>query len=138
MFAYVVYNIYFYFIIFLKMIVKTTTISARVPVDIANALKYTCKKRGINMSKYLTEIVTTPRSDVNIGSEIEFPSDFKPVLSVLGGGGVGLLVYKMIKTYMPIENYSEEVIENTAILCAIAAGLGSAVAIDKLISNDDE
>lgn len=119
------------------MMVKTTTISARVPVDIANALKYTCKKRGINMSKYLTEIVTTPRSDANIGSEIEFPSDLKPVLAVLGGGGIGLLVYKLLKTYMPTENHTEETIENTAILCAMAAGLGSAIAIDKLISNED-
>lgn len=118
--------------------IKTTTISARVPVDIANALKYTCKRRGINMSKYLTEIVTTPRSDVNIGSEIEFPIDFKPVLSVVGGCGIGLLVYKLLKTYMPTENYSEEVIENTAILCAITAGLGSVLAIDKLISNKGE
>jgi hypothetical protein len=137
MFAYVVYIIYFYCINIFKMMVKTTTISARVPVDIANALKYTCKKRGINMSKYLTEIVTTPRSDANIGSEIEFPSDLKPVLAVLGGGGIGLLVYKLLKTYMPTENHTEETIENTAILCAMAAGLGSAIAIDKLISNED-
>lgn len=118
--------------------VKTTTISARVPVDIANALKYTCKKRGINMSKYLTEIVTTPRSNANITSENEFPSDLKPVLAVVGGGGIGLLVYKLIKRYMPTENYSEEVIENTAIICAIASGLGSVIAIDKLISNEGE
>lgn len=118
--------------------VKTTTISARVPVDVANALKLACKKKGINMSKYFTEIITTPRNDVNIGSEIEFPSDLKPVLSVLGGGGIGLLVYKILKTYMPNENYSEEVIENTAIICAMAAGIGSAIAIDKLISSEGE
>ena len=115
------------------MIVKTATISARVPIDIATALKETCRLQNINMSKYLTEMVTTPRSAPNIGARTTFPSDLKPVLAILGGGGVGLLVYKLLKEYMPTENYTDEVIENTAILCALAAGLGAVISLDKLL-----
>lgn len=122
------------------MDLKTTTISARVPVDVANMLKYSCKKNGMNMSKYLTQIATSPQNNnslapgglVNVDN-IELPSEIKTVLSALGGAGVGLLVYKLIKVYMPRDKFEDDTIENIALLSGIASGLGSVIAIDKLI-----
>jgi hypothetical protein len=117
---------------------KTTTISARVPVDIANMLKESCNKNGVNMSKYLTHIVTTPNTNVLssgglLVDKTELPSEVKTVLSALGGAGVGLLIYKLIKTYMPKDEFEENTIESIAVLCAFASGIGSVVAFDKLI-----
>ena len=117
---------------------KTTTISARVPVDVANMLKHSCNKNGVSMSKYLTHIVTTPNAN-SVSSEgllidkTELPSEIKTVLSTLGGAGIGLLVYKLVKAYMPKDEFEEGVIESVAVLCAFASGIGSVVAIDKLI-----
>jgi hypothetical protein len=125
------------------MIEKTTTISARVPVDVANMLKHSCKQNGMNMSKYLTQIVTTPQNNNSLASgglvnvdDIKLPSEIKAVLSALGGAGIGLLVYKLIKAYMPRDKFEEDTIENIALLSAIASGLGSVIAIDKLIRKE--
>lgn len=122
------------------MIEKTTTISARVPVDIANMLKHSCKQKGTNISQYLTQIVTTPPNNISLGSggivnvdNIELPSELKTVLSALGGAGIGLLVYKLIKAYAPKDKLEDSAIENIALLCATVSGLGSVIAIDKLI-----
>lgn len=122
------------------MIEKTTTISARVPVDVANMLKHSCKQNGTTMSKYLTQIATTPQNTNSLASgglvnvdNVELPSEIKAVLSALGGAGVGLLVYKLIKAYMPRDKFEEDTIENIALLSGIASGLGSVIAIDKLI-----
>jgi hypothetical protein len=119
---------------------KTTTISARMPVDVANMLKNSCKQNGMTMSKYLTAIATTPQNNASLGSvglvdvdNIELPSEIKAVLSALGGAGIGLLVYKLIKTYMPRDKFEDDTIENIALLSGIASGLGSVIAIDKLI-----
>ncbi len=120
---------------------KTTTISARVPVDVANMLKHSCKQNGMNMSKYLTQIATRPQNNNSLAvgglinvDNIELPSEIKAVLSALGGAGVGLLVYKLIKVYMPRDKFEDDTIENIALLSGIASGLGSVIAIDKLIS----
>jgi hypothetical protein len=122
------------------MIQKTTTISARVPVDVANMIKNSCKQNGMSMSKYLTQIATTPQNNSSFQSgglvnvdKIELPSEIKPFLSALGGTGVGLLVYKLIKAYMPRDKFEDETIENIALLSAIASGLGSVIAIEKLL-----
>lgn len=122
------------------MIEKTTTISARVPVDVANMIKHSCKENGTTMSKYLTQIVTSPQNNNFLASgglvnadDIKLPSEIKSVLTALGGAGIGLLVYKLIKAYMPRDKFEEDTIENIALLSAIASGLGSVVAIDKLI-----
>ena len=119
---------------------KTTTISARVPVDVANMLKHSCKQNGMNMSKYLTAIATTPQNNNSLASgglvnvdNVELPSEIKTVLSALGGAGIGLLVYKLIKAYMPRDKFEDDTIENIALLSGIASGLGSVIALDKLI-----
>lgn len=126
------------------MIPKTTTISARIPSDVADMLKKSCEQKGINVSKYLTNMITSPTVNgnshissnklvLNDFESFELPSELKSVLSALGGTGVALIVYKLIKTYMPQDKFEKDTIENIALLSAIASGLGSVIAIDKLL-----
>jgi hypothetical protein len=118
------------------MSVKTEVISARIPVDTAKIIREAVAKSGLTMSRYLTEVVTQPQSlekTPNLTSK-DLPKEVNSMLSAVGGAGLGLLVYKVLKTYMPKDRFSEEQIDNIAIISALASGLGSYIALNKMIN----
>ena len=41
------------------MSIKTTTLSVRVPIDVATMVANTCKQRGINRNQLLTECIAS-------------------------------------------------------------------------------
>jgi hypothetical protein len=120
---------------------KTVVISARVPVDVANMIKQACKHENITTSKYLQKIVESPSTTpkmINGGiltssDSFEIPKEIKTILSAFGGVGVGTLVYNLLQRHLPNDRFTEEQRDNISVLCAIASGVGSIIAIDKLL-----
>jgi hypothetical protein len=123
---------------------KSVVISARVPVDIANMIKHACKTQNLTTSKYLQQIVEQPSTTPKLSrggivvpnNNVDIPKELKPILSAVGGIGVGTIVYKLLKTYLPDDKFTEEQKENISILCAIASGIGGLIAIDKLLERE--
>jgi len=121
---------------------KTTVISARIPVDIAEMVKKTCLQRNISMSNYLTQVITDPQTPTfSKGGTVNTPGiavneDLKAILSGLGGLGIGMVVYKLLNAYLPRDKFTEEEIESYSFLGSMACGIGSAFAINKIIKND--
>jgi hypothetical protein len=125
------------------MSIKTKIISARVPVDIAEMIKKSCETNNVSVSKYLTEIVTNPGNvdKFQLGGIVDInkntvPKEIEGILSAFGGLGVGMVVYKVLKAYMPRDKFDEDTIENFALLGSIACGLGSFIGIDKLLKDE--
>jgi hypothetical protein len=120
---------------------KSVVISARVPVDIANMIKQSCKTQNLTTSKYLQQIVKQPSTTPKLSkggivvpsNNVDIPKELKPILTAVGGIGVGTIVYKLLKTYLPDDKFTEEQKENISLLCAIASGIGGLIAIDKLL-----
>jgi hypothetical protein len=120
---------------------KTVVISARVPVDVASMIKQACKHENISTSKYLQKIVESPSTTpkmVNGGvlisnDVIEIPKEIKSILVAFGGVGVGTIVYNLLQTHLPKDKFTDEQRDNISILCAIASGFGSLIALEKLV-----
>ena len=123
---------------------KSVVISARVPVDVANMIKNVCKTEKISTSKYLQKIVESPSTSLNFQSggivplnkSFEIPKEVKPILSAVGGLGIGTIVYNLLQTYLPKDKFTTEQRDNISILCAIASGIGGLIAIEKLIEKE--
>lgn len=116
---------------------ETKVISARVPVDVAKMFENACKQRGLSKSKYLGEIITTPlpvaTSTMAAGGEIEIPDDVADAIAVVGGAGVGLLVYKALKTSLPDDKFTSAEKEIYSSILAIGAAFLSGYGIHKLV-----
>jgi hypothetical protein len=121
---------------------KTAVISARVPLDIANLIKTKCKSENISTSKYIQKMALQPPAKpskvIRIQSQpvkaLDLPEDIKSVLSIVGGVGVGTIVYKCLMTYLPdgyFETESDK--EDVALIASVASGLVGLIAIDKLL-----
>jgi len=123
---------------------KTVVISARVPVDVANMIKQTCKIEKISTSKYLQKIVESPSTSISSANgrivipnqNFEMPKEIKHLLSAIGGVGVGTLVYKILQAHLPEDKFTDEQRDNISILCSIAAGLGGVFVLDKLLERE--
>lgn len=115
---------------------KTTTISCRVPVDVANTLKKSAKARGLTTSKAMTELITqpaVPSTQFAKGGQIEVPSDIHKTLATFGGGtAIGLLVYQLLSRYMPRDKYTEEEVKQWSAILGISAGVLGAIGIHNL------
>lgn len=121
--------VYFYFM-------ETKVISARVPLDIANMFENACKQKGITKSKYLGEILTTPlpvTATMAAGGETDIPDEVNQFISLVGGAGIGLLVYKLMQAGLPDERFSKAEKDAYSAVLAIAAGFISGYGINKLI-----
>ena len=126
------------------MIKDTVVISARVSKDIADMIKKASENEGISTSKYISNIVTSTGkpnfstggllvSDVN---NYELPEELQEVLSAVGGAGVGMLVYNILKTYLPKDKMDKEMIDNVSLLGAVASGLVGFLALDSLLKKE--
>ena len=119
---------------------KTTTISCRVPVDVADALKKSAKAKGLTTSKAMTELITrpaVPSTQFADGGQIEVPSEIHKTLATFGGGtAIGLLTYQLMSRYMPRDKYTEDEIKQWSALLGITAGVLGAIGIHNLGSDE--
>lgn len=123
---------------------KTKVISARVPIDVAEAFESACKHKGLTKSKYLTNIMSTPNTyelqTMSQGGlvvdDIKLPEEVKTILSTSGGLLIGSLVYKSIQMGLQDKpQYTKEDVNLYAIIGAVACGLGSAFGIHAMLQD---
>ena len=120
---------------------KTVVISARVPVDIANMIKHSCKTNNMTTSKFLQNMVENPSTSIKkanggnviIADNVQLPHMAKGLLSAVGGVGAGTIVYKLLQAHLPKDLFTQDEIDGISIVGAIAGGLGGLIAVDKLI-----
>jgi hypothetical protein len=121
---------------------KTTTVSARVPVDIGKMVERTCKQRGISKSALIGELLTqAPSKPINKGvggailnTKSTMPEEARSVIAAAGGLGVGMLVYNVLDNHLPEEKFSTpQMKKDVATICAITIGLGAVFGIAKLL-----
>lgn len=123
---------------------KTKTISARVPLDIAEMVENACKHKGVNKSQLITSLITqTPNKPMAEGGfvaktiEVDtMPEEIKTILAAGGGLGVGMLVHNVLDEHLPYDRFkNEEVRDNVIMLCAIAVGMGTVLGLTRLLKN---
>lgn len=117
---------------------KTATISIRVPEDLKKMIQDICDTKQITMTDYcvtsLTPLKQTPQvsavalQKLDRGGKVaqfEVPESLTNVLSVLGGLGIGIIVYNALKSSLKDnkKEWTDEKIEAIAVI----AGLGSSV-----------
>lgn len=120
---------------------KTVVISARVPVDIANMIKQSCKANNMTTSKFLQNMVENPSTSIKkanggnviIADNVQLPDVVKGLLSTTGGLGAGTIVYKILQAYLPKDYFTQDQIDGISIGGAIAGGFVGFIAVDKLI-----
>jgi hypothetical protein len=117
---------------------KTATISIRVPEDLKAMIQGICENKGITMTDYcvtsLTPLSQTPPvsavalQKMDRGGKVEpfeVPDNLTNALSILGGLGVGIIVYNSLKKSLAKNSpeWTEEKIEGISII----AGIGSSI-----------
>jgi len=116
---------------------KSKVISARVPLDIAEMFEKTCKQRGITKSKYLVDHITSPGIQTfDNGGIVELPSEVGDLLSVVGGTGIGLLLFRIVNNGLKEKDYTENERLLFAGTCAIAGGLLSGSLLKQITNGD--
>lgn len=118
---------------------KSKTISARVPLDIAEMVENTCKQRGLNKSQLIGELITQAPSKQNFkgGGAVQtssIPEEVKSLLAGAGGLGVGMLVHNVLDEHLPVDRFkSEDSRQDIILLCSIAVGMGALLGISSLL-----
>lgn len=117
---------------------KTATISIRVPEDLKKMIQEICDTKGVTITDYCVTSLTPikqvpPVSAVALQkldrggkvAQFEVPENLTNVLSVIGGLGIGIIVYNALKSSLKDnkKEWTEEKIEAVSII----AGLGSSV-----------
>lgn len=120
---------------------ESRVISARVPSDVADLFDKACISKGKTKSSYMVELMTMPSLPAKRGSlpmvnDTEIPEEIKALLSGIGGVGVGYVIFKIIKAYMPKEKFTDEEITVYASIGAISCGLATAYGLTKLMANE--
>ena len=116
----------------------TRTISARVPLDVADMFDKLAEAKGLTKSKYMTSMITSPQAHevttFAIGGQVatEVPDEIKDVLSAFGGVAVGVLLYKVVNNALNPKAYDENERMLMAGACAIAGGLLSSRLIKEM------
>jgi hypothetical protein len=122
---------------------KTKTISARVPLDIAEMVENACKHKGVNKSQLITSLITQAPNKPNMaqGGVVaktmnvdSMPEEVRHLLSAGGGLGVGLLVHNVLDEYLPTDKFdNEQIRKDIILLAAIAVGMGAMFGLSKLL-----
>jgi len=113
-------------------------ISARVPSDIAEMFEKACKQQGLTKSKAMSQMIATPNLPVKQmakGGALEIPDELMSTLAPVGGAGVGILTYQLVKSYFPKDKFTEEQIDGYAWILSIAAGFGGMFLLDSIGKN---
>lgn len=117
---------------------ETKIISARVPVDIAEMFEKSCKQQGLTKSKALSQMIAQPDLSPTVMakggdvSSIKVPDELMSTLAPVGGVGVGIITYQLVKSYFPKDKFTEEQIDGYAWILSIAAGFGGMFLFDNL------
>lgn len=116
------------------MSTKTTTLSVRVPIDVATMVANTCKQRGINRNQLLTECIAS-QGVVNVnsfdkGGVTPMNKELTDVLIGLGSLATGMTIFHILKKHLP-KSWSEEQREMVAGICAVGGGIGMLYGLDK-------
>jgi hypothetical protein len=112
---------------------KTTTLSVRVPLDVAEMVANRCLERGINRNKLLTEYIASEGvygvNSFNQGGEIA-PSLLTDVLVGVGAVASGTCIYHLLKNNLP-ETWTDDQREIASIVSGIATGLAMVYGLGK-------
>jgi hypothetical protein len=113
---------------------KTTTLSVRVPLDVAEMVANRCLERGINRNQLLTEYIASEGvygvNSFNQGGEV-MPSILNDILIGVGSVATGTCVYHLLKNNLP-ESWSDDQREIASIVSSIATGLALFYGIKKI------
>lgn len=117
---------------------KTTTLSVRVPLDVAEMVNNRCLQMGINRNQLLQEYIASEGvygvNSLNQGGEV-MPSILNDLLVGVGSVATGTCVYHLLKNNLP-KSWTEEQVELVSMASAIASGLGMAYGLVKAIKRD--
>lgn len=117
------------------MSIKTTTLSVRVPIDVAETVANTCKQRGISRNQLLTECIAS-QGVVGVNNfakgGVAEPMDDTLIQILIGIGslGVGTTVFHLMKNNLP-KSWDSETIEAVSMVSAIASAFAVAYGLDK-------
>lgn len=117
------------------MSIKTTTLSVRVPIDVAEMVSNTCKQRGINRNQLLTECIAS-QGVVGVNNfakgGIAEPMDetLTNVLIGIGGVATGTVVYHLLKNNLP-KTWENDTREMVSMVSAIASAFAMIYGLEK-------
>ena len=117
------------------MSIKTTTLSVRVPIDVATMVANTCKQRGINRNQLLTECIASQgvvgvNNYANGGVAEPMPEMLTDLLIGVGSLATGTVVYHLLNNNLP-KSWSQETREMVSIVSAISSGFAMAYGLEK-------
>ena len=122
--------------------IKTEVISARVPIDVAKMIRTAAKNKGVATNKYVAEKLSN--QVMSTGGTIhvpeikyELPEEVKGILSLVGGAGVGFIVYNLLKNNLPTDSLDQETRDAIALFGAIGAGLVGLVSFESLLQKKE-
>jgi capsular polysaccharide biosynthesis protein len=111
---------------------KTQTISTRVSPDIKMLLSKQCEIKGLTQSSYIETLLMNdmnPTKDVNT---ISVPKNHNNALMGIGGAVVGVLSYKVLKSYLDDGTRTDRMIEALSIAGSIAVATLSVILLRRV------
>lgn len=117
------------------------TFSVRLSDEYFKAIENIRDTKGLSSnSEVIRHLLEQPSPTMAKGGQvvekIELPEELKPVIAMAGGGLAGVMTYKILKTYLPKDRFTNDDIETFASIAAIAVGLLGMVGIGKLMDNE--
>lgn len=117
------------------MSIKTTTLSVRVPIDVATMVANTCKQRGINKNQLLTECIASQGvvgvNNFEKGGVAEPMNDvLTDILIGIGGVATGTVVYHLLNNNLP-KTWDKDTREMVSMISAIGSAFAMAYGLDK-------
>jgi hypothetical protein len=117
------------------MAIKTTTLSVRVPIDVATMVANTCKQRGINRNQLLTECIASQGvvgvNNYSNGGVAEPMNDvLTDILIGIGGVATGTVVYHLLNNNLP-KTWDKDTREMVSMISAIGSAFAMAYGLDK-------
>lgn len=117
------------------MAVNTKTLSVRVPIDVAEMVANTCKQRGINRNKLLTECIASQGvvgvNNFEKGGVAEPMDDLLTnVLVGVGSLSTGVAVYHLLNNNLP-KTWDKDTREMVSTVSAIASAFAMAYGLNK-------
>ena len=117
------------------MSIKTTTLSVRVPIDVATMVANTCKQRGINRNQLLTECIASQGvvgvNSFELGGTTEPMNEIlNDILVGIGGVATGTVVYHLLNNNLP-QTWDKDTKEMVSMISAIASAFAMVYGLDK-------
>ena len=145
-----VYTFVYYFCVinnfltfFNDLIMKTKTMSVRLPVNMVDEIKETCLTKGITTSDFIKEKVISSNNlstDLSTQNDVKIDAQTQEILLGFAGSGIlGLSVYKGV--HYALDNSDKELDDKEkkmySTICAIVCALLSFFIISKYFSKKE-